>query len=183
MLPIRIAMLFNDRSRPETTGGYCLRALCQQVSAVHFRPGEALPSNGFDLYLRIDDGLDELLPADGRPSAWWAIDTHLDFERCLAQARACDLTFAAQRDGAERLRHAGITNAVWLPLACDPAIHRPHDIPKEFDFAFVGNIFPGPRAELLELLRRHYPKHFVGNRYYDEMAKTYSAAKTVFNRS
>ena len=49
--------------------------------------------------------------------------------------------------------------------------------------AFVGNVFPGPRAELLALLRRRYPRSFIGNAYFDEMARTYSAARAAFNRS
>jgi GT2 family glycosyltransferase/tetratricopeptide (TPR) repeat protein/SAM-dependent methyltransferase len=182
MLPRRIAVLFDDLTRPETTGGYCLSALRELAKVEHFRPGAALPADGFDLYLRIDDGLDERLPEDRRPSAWWAIDTHLGFERCLAQAGQCDLTFAAQRDGAQRLRQCGIASATWLPLACDPNVHRLHKVPKQFDLAFVGNLFPR-RSELLELIRRRYRNVFIGNRYFEEMAKTYSAAKTVFNCS
>ncbi len=54
---------------------------------------------------------------------------------------------------------------------------------EQYDFAFVGNVFPGPRAELLELLRRRYPRSFVGRAYFEEMAKIYSAARLVFNRS
>jgi O-antigen biosynthesis protein len=123
--------------------------------------------------------MDAALPADLHPSAFWAIDTHLDFGRCLAQARTCDLTFAAQRDGAEALRRAGIRSATWLPLACDPAIHRQHDLPKQYDFSFVGNLFPGPRSDLLDRLRRQFPKHFIGNCYFEEMARTYSASRTV----
>ena len=41
-----------------------------------------IPSSGFDLYLNIDDGLRYQLPPDLHPSAWWAIDTHLDFAWC-----------------------------------------------------------------------------------------------------
>jgi spore maturation protein CgeB len=107
----------------------------------------------------------------------------LDFPARFERSVACDLVFAAQRDGAERLRQAGIDSAVWLPLACDPEIHRRHEAPKEYDFAFVGNVVPGPRAELLEVLKSRYPSHFVGNAYLDEMARIYSASRIIFNRS
>jgi GT2 family glycosyltransferase/tetratricopeptide (TPR) repeat protein/2-polyprenyl-3-methyl-5-hydroxy-6-metoxy-1,4-benzoquinol methylase len=181
----RLCVIYDDRERPETTGGYCLRALRQLVNATHTRPDQADSLNpaDFDLYLRVDDGMEYALPAALRPLAWWAIDTHLDFNRCLAQARGADLTFAAQRPGAEALRRAGVGGAAWLPLACDPAVHRPHDVPKRYDVCFVGNLFPGPRAELVELLRRHFPSHFAGRAYFDEMARTYSAARAAFNRS
>jgi GT2 family glycosyltransferase/tetratricopeptide (TPR) repeat protein/2-polyprenyl-3-methyl-5-hydroxy-6-metoxy-1,4-benzoquinol methylase len=180
-----IALVFDNTQRPETTGTYCLAALKELATVQHVLPGQldALTGQHFDLYLRIDDGLEYQLPAHLRPSAFWAIDTHVSFDRCLAQARSCDLTFAAQRDGAEALRRAGVPSATWLPLACDPAIHRKHDLPKQFDFSFVGNIFDGPRADLLERLRRKFRNHFIGRCYFEEMARTYSASRTVFNRS
>src|SRR5262245_20401338 len=136
MATSHIAVLFDNRARPETTGGYCFRALQELVQVQHFATygRQQIPNSGFDLYLRIDDGMEAALPADLHPSAFWAIDTHLGFDRCLAQARTCDLVFAAQRDGAEALRQAGIRSATWLPLACDPAIHRKHDLPKQYDF-------------------------------------------------
>lgn len=180
----RVAVVFDDRARPETTGGYCVRALGGLADATHILPDAAdrTADAAFDLFLRVDDGLDYPLPDWFRPLAWWAIDTHLDPERCLAQAAAADLTFAAQRPGAEALRAAGVA-AEWLPLACDPDVHRPHEVPKRFDFTFVGHLFPGPRADLLAALRRRYPAHFVGRAYFEDMAELYSAARTVFNRS
>jgi GT2 family glycosyltransferase/tetratricopeptide (TPR) repeat protein/SAM-dependent methyltransferase len=180
-----IAVCFDNTKRPETTGTYCLTALHECATVRHVLPSDlgTLSSQQFDLYFRIDDGLDYQLPPQLRPSTFWAIDTHVGFDRCLAQARTCDLVFAAQRDGAERLERAGIANASWLPLACDPAIHRKHDVSKQFDVAFVGNLFDGPRADLLDVIQRRYRNSFVGRCYFEEMARTYSAARTVFNRS
>jgi GT2 family glycosyltransferase/2-polyprenyl-3-methyl-5-hydroxy-6-metoxy-1,4-benzoquinol methylase len=181
----RVALVFEDRARPETTGVYCRRALEQLVDVAHFRPDELaqIPREGIDLYLNIDDGFQYVLPSELRPQAWWAIDTHLNFERCQRKARDFDVVFAAQRDGVAALRQAGITSARWLPLACDPDIHRKHDVAKQYDVAFVGNVFPGPREEFLDLIRRKYRNAFIGQCYFDDMAKTYSAARTVFNRS
>jgi len=62
------------------------------------------------------------------------------------------------------MRRAGIASADWLPLACDPEIHRKHEIAKQHDVAFVGNIFPGPREELLDLNRRKYRNAFIGHK-------------------
>jgi hypothetical protein len=47
----------------------------------------------------------------------------------------------------------------------------------------VGHVFPGPRAELIDLLKARWPRHFVGTAYLDEMARVYSAARLAFNRS
>jgi GT2 family glycosyltransferase/2-polyprenyl-3-methyl-5-hydroxy-6-metoxy-1,4-benzoquinol methylase len=181
----RVALIFDHKARPETTGVYCRRALGKLVEVEHFLPTETsrIPRRHFDLYLNVDDGLRYHLPPDLHPCAWWAIDTHLDFAWCLEKSRAFDLVFAAQRDGAARLRGEGIASAAWLPLACDPELHRKHDVAKQYDIAFVGNVFPGPREDLLELIQRRFPSTFIGRAYFEEMARTYSAARTVFNRS
>jgi DUF based on E. rectale Gene description (DUF3880) len=181
----RVAIVYDDHARPETTGVYCRRALGRLAETQHFGPADLyqVPRDGFDLYLNIDDGLRYHLPRELWPCAWWAIDTHLNLEWCLQKARGFDCVFAAQRDGAELLRKAGIESAAWLPLACDPAFHHKHDVAKPYDVAFVGNIFPGPREDLLAPIRWKYPKSFLGRRYFDEMAHTCSEARTVFNRS
>jgi DUF based on E. rectale Gene description (DUF3880) len=160
----RVALIFDSVQRPETTGVYCHRALGRIVEVTHFQPNELerIPREGFDLYLNIDDGLRYHLPPELHPSAWWAIDTHLDFGWCREKAHGFDLVFAAQRDGAEELRRAGIASAAWLPLACDPEIHGKHDVAKLYAVAFVGHVFPGPRAELLDLIRRKFPDSFIG---------------------
>jgi GT2 family glycosyltransferase/2-polyprenyl-3-methyl-5-hydroxy-6-metoxy-1,4-benzoquinol methylase len=181
----RVALIFDSKARPETTGVYCRRALGSLVEVEHFLPTELgrVPRQGFDLYLNIDDGLRYAWPVDLHPCAWWAIDTHLDFAWCLEKARSFDFVFAAQRDGAEQLRQQGIASAVWLPLACDPELHGKHDVAKQFDVCFVGNVFPGPRADLVDRIQRHFPNTFVGQRYFEVMAQTYSASRIVFNRS
>ncbi|MBI3464556.1 MAG: glycosyltransferase [Planctomycetes bacterium] len=140
----RVALIFDNKARPETTGVYCRPALGSLVEVEHFLPTELsrIPREGFDLYLRIDDGLDYTLPADLHPCAWWAIDTHLDFESCLAKAGD-----------------------------------------KRFDICFIGNLFPGERGDLVRLIQSRYSNCFVGQRYFEQMAETYSASRIVFNRS
>ena len=180
----RVALIFDNTQRPETTGLYCRRALGALVEVEHFLPEEVsdIPRGEFDLFLQVDDGLSPPLPDDLKPSAYWAIDAHVDFDRAAANAAAVDLVFAAQRDGTLRLREQGI-DAVWLPLACDPELHRPFDAEKRFDVAFVGNVLGGERQRLLQAIRRRYPNTFVGNRYYEQMTQVYSQSKIVFNHS
>jgi O-antigen biosynthesis protein len=78
----RVAVIFDSVQRPETTGGYCLRASRNLLEVEHFQPTELdrIPRSGFDLYLNIDDGLRYFMLPDLHPLAWWAIDTHLDFD-------------------------------------------------------------------------------------------------------
>ncbi|QEH32069.1 SPBc2 prophage-derived glycosyltransferase SunS [Aquisphaera giovannonii] len=182
---MRVALIFDDRLRPDTTGIHARAALRSLADVVHFLPdrrGE-IPASGFDLYLSMDDDSDHRLPSPLRPLAYWAIDTHLDFDARLERARRCDLVFAAQRDGADRLRDRGVATSTWLPLACDPDVHRKLDVPKTLDVAFVGNLFPGARAELLGRLAGRFPGHFIGRAFGDEMARIYSSSRVVFNRS
>jgi 2-polyprenyl-3-methyl-5-hydroxy-6-metoxy-1,4-benzoquinol methylase len=181
----RIALIFDDTVRPETSGVYCRSALSQMAEITHFRPADLydIPRRGFDLYLNIDDGLQYGLPGDLRPSAWWAIDTHVNFDWCLEKACDFDWVFATQRDGAAQLEAARISPTLWLPLACDADVHRKFDVEKLYDVVFVGNLFPGPRSELIEQLQRRLPNMFVGQAYFEEMAKIFSASRIVFNRS
>ncbi len=61
---MRIAIVFDNTVRPDTTGVYCLRAL-QGVSEVrHYLPSEVaqIRPGEFDLHLFIDDGLDYPIP-------------------------------------------------------------------------------------------------------------------------
>src|SRR5258708_4442611 len=126
----RIAIIYDDQARRETTGVYCRRALGELVEVEHFLPAELgrISCGSFDLFLNIDDSLEYHLPPDLHPSAWWAIDTHLNFDWCLAKARNFDFVFAAQRDGAEQLQRQGIVSACWLPLACDPELHGKQEV-------------------------------------------------------
>ncbi|WP_298868601.1 glycosyltransferase [uncultured Gimesia sp.] len=181
----RIALIFDNQARPETTGFYCRRALGNFVEVEHFLPGEVseIPVGKFDLFLNIDDGFQYHLPDHLRPAVCWVIDTHMNFEWCLEKAARYDYVFAAQKDGALTLQNKGIESAHWLPLACDPEIHRPYQATKRFDFSFVGNLVGSERCVLLESLTQKYPDSFVGQKYFEEMARIYSASRLIFNRS
>jgi hypothetical protein len=79
MAIVDVLVFFDNRLRQETTGAYCLRALQELVHVQHLATydPQQLPTSGFDLYLRIDDGLDDQLPAElhvnGGVKVWrWA---------------------------------------------------------------------------------------------------------------
>lgn len=151
----------------------------------HIRPSELadLDVSQFDLFLRIDDGVALEWPEKCAPSACWLIDTHMDFPSRLAEARLFDFVFAAQRDGAELLRKHGVSQAEWLPLACDPAVHQHLEVAREWEIGFVGNVHAPERRDLIALLRGHYPRSFFGHAYGEELARVYSASDFAFNRS
>jgi hypothetical protein len=86
----KIALIYDDQVRPDTTGTYCLRALKGMAEVVHFLPSdlERVPRQGIDLYLNIDDSFEYRLPSELRPNAWWVIDTHLNLEWDLVKGRS-----------------------------------------------------------------------------------------------
>jgi len=97
-----------------------------------------------------------------------------------------DYAFSAQRDFVEVLRQAGHPQAHWLPLACDPEVHRRYEAPKRFDIGFVGATGRGyeRRRILIERLARRYTVSDYRRSYTpDEMARLYSESRLVFNCS
>ena len=86
-------------------------------------------------------------------------------EWCVERARDFDFVFAAQRDGADHLRRTSNDRTTWLPLACDPEIHGKQDTGKRYDVCFVGHIFPGARAELLERIHKRFPNNFLAGSF------------------
>jgi GT2 family glycosyltransferase/tetratricopeptide (TPR) repeat protein len=183
--PPKIAVVFDNVLRPDTVGGYCLAALRALGDVAHVPPADLprLDPGAFDCYLYVDDGLDYPLPPRLRPAALWAIDTHLQPERLIARGRRVDWVFAAQRDGAGLLRAAGLNCVGWLPLACDPAVHRPHAVENEFDVSLVAHLNTAGRRALAAAVRARFPRSFVGQRFFADMARTYSASHVVLNLS
>jgi hypothetical protein len=181
---LRVAVVYDDTIRRDTTGGYCLRALQQMCRATHIHPRQVQADlSRFDMLLRVDDDLGFSLPSDAPPSAIWAIDTHRDLHRRLTEAQGFDCVFAAQKQGAARFREAGINGCEWLPVACDPEVHRRLDVEKEYDVAFVGHVHPGPRQHLLEQVQRHFPRSFIGQVPHTEMCESPIASRTTGRRS
>lgn len=183
--PPRVAVIFDNLVRRDTTGVYCERALWQLAEVSHYLPFETawIPPGYFDLFLFIDDGLDYEIPADLRPSAMWAIDTHVNPQRLISRARHVDHVFAAQRDGVEILRDGGVNCVGWLPLACDPGVHQQHPLAKDLDVCFVGHLWTEERRVLAERVRERFGRSFVGQRFFGEMAQTYSQSRIVLNLS
>lgn len=90
MNPLRVAVVFDNTLRKETTGLYCRRALGRLVEVEHLLPTDLgrVKTGQFDAFIYVDDGLAYDPTSHLRPSAWWAIDTHLDFDRCLRKAQS-----------------------------------------------------------------------------------------------
>ena len=118
---MKVGLVFDNQQRPETTGYYCRRALGPLVDLERLLPHELdiIDHSIFDLFVFIDDGLDYVIPAQCRPRAAWAIDTHMDLSRCLQRFGDADFLFAAQQNGANALQHTLGRPVNWQPKASD----------------------------------------------------------------
>lgn len=183
----RIAIIYDD-SYKWTTAFYCKRALEKLGYLVdHFLPDDVdsiTPT--YDLYLNVDENKRYLLPMHLRPSAYWVIDTHTDYDWRLRKAKMFNFVFVVHKSYVERLKKDGVRNVYWLSVACDPDIHRDYNLPKEYDVAFVGHYHHSQdRIEYLNFLKKKLRNYrlFIGQAYGEEMSRIYSKSKIVFNRS
>lgn len=119
------------------------------------------------------------------PTAYWAIDSHSKFDKHIKKARVqdYDFLFVAQKDYIPQYKEKGCKNVSWLPLACDPEIHKCHNLPLKYDLCFIGGLGPdSPRRKIILNLQKEF-NMFVGQKYLHDMARIYSQSKIVFNKS
>ena len=143
------------------------------------------PANYPDLYLWIESvgGYYPLnLDALRCPKASYFIDTHLHLQAHLEWAQQFDMVFLAQREYLDEFRKLGM-KAYWLPLGCDPEVHRRFDMPKIYPVGFVGGVQSGSRREaLLKTLANLVPVHYE-RCFWDDMARLFSQSQIVFNEA
>ena len=179
---MRLALVF-DKLREDTLGVYFERAAqALGLSYEHFWTSRAqdIPG-GYDLYLRIDHGdYTHDLPDRLFPKIFYVSDTHLPnaWRRIQRITPRYDLVCCVHRSGAERL-----ANAVWVPVACDAALHGMKPLPKRWDVAFIGTEGGVPRKFYLQALRERYPNSFIGHALHTDLGAIYSQAKIGFNYS
>jgi len=143
-----------------------------------------------DLLLFIEGGTMRLFPTglERLPcrTAWYGIDTHMDYAKHLRIGRLFDITFIAQKEFVERLRIDGLRQVFWLPLAFAPELHPEEQLARCYDVAYVGSdsaIMHPVRHGLLAAIRRDVPDVFLGTASPKEMGRIYAQAKMVFNKS
>ena len=119
------------------------------------------------------------------PSCLWAADVYRFDKRKFQKWIANDFNyiFVSQKKFIDAF---GTKKTSWLPYSCDPEIHRNFNLEKIYDIVFVGNTEPKlykERVRLLELLKTKFNVQIFSNVYEQEMAKIFSRAKIVFNKS
>jgi 2-polyprenyl-3-methyl-5-hydroxy-6-metoxy-1,4-benzoquinol methylase len=117
-------------------------------------------------------------------TACYLIDSHLNFDKHLEIARRFRCVFVAQKAYVPRFKEAGLELVHWLPLGCDPGVHRKFEGDKSFEVSFVGSVtdLNRRRNALLLRLAERFPLH-VDRCFLEEMARTFSRSKIVFNRA
>jgi hypothetical protein len=116
------------------------------------------------------------------PKACYLIDSHLSLPMHLEWGKNFDMVFIAQREYLEAFRQHGM-RAFWLPLGCDPEIHRKTGPEKAFEIGFVGGVQQGSRRQrLLASLGAHLPIQYE-RCFWDDMAQLFSKSKIVFNEA
>ncbi|MGE5140464.1 MAG: glycosyltransferase [Rudaea sp.] len=175
----------NDRvtyvGRADGRAGYASDVdLVNLVQKIGIRP---------DLFLYVDSGHSAYLPRNIEklecPTAAYLIDVHLGTRLRRPLAGLFDYVFLAQRDYIEQYRLGVDQHAEWLPLACDPAVHRPMNLERLYDVGFVGRADPAePRSAMLHALQARYSMNDYHRPYTrEEMATVYNRSRIVFNHS
>lgn len=104
---------------------------------------------------RISSTTVNILKSNDIHTVLWTIDAPIDFQPILDAAPYYDNIFCQGTEAIELLAVEGIQSAHWLPVACDPEIHRPRHLPDReknsygHDVVFVGSFYP-TRAQLFE---------------------------------
>lgn len=147
--------------------------------------GDTASADHPDLYLWIESvggHAPRNLAALKCPKACYFIDSHLSLPMHLEWGKHFDMVFIAQREYLDAFRQHGM-RTFWLPLGCDPEIHRNTGPEKNFEIGFVGGIQPESRRHrLLATLGAHFPVHYE-RCFWDDMARLFSQSKIVFNEA
>lgn len=150
--------------------------------------GSAKRLQGFDAVLVFDPWMGELeaLRDAPCPTLVYLIDVHRHLGTRLAFARYVDHVFVAQSDFVPMFEALPHPSVHWLPLGCDPDVHFVPRLERAFDVGFVGKFGePGTaRHTTLKAVLSAFATNDT-SRFYspEEMGRTYSASKIVFNRS
>ena len=143
-----------------------------------------------NVVLYFEGGSMGLLPSIAKVNsyltAWYGIDTHMDYQKHLLIGRLFDVTFIAQKEYVEKLRNDGLRQVYWLPLGFAPEL-MPDEMPERtMDIAHVGSshIQANPkRHALIAAMRSEFPLTYFGEATPKRMGVLYASAHVVFNKS
>lgn len=117
------------------------------------------------------------------PTACVLCDVHRNLKSRQVLAQLFDHVFLYHRNYVGKFCDHPPGDVHWLPYACDTEVFRDLGLPRDFDVAFIGQLFDrrSERRRVIEALTRQY--HINEQRYYlqNEIPQVYSRAKIVVN--
>jgi hypothetical protein len=138
-----------------------------------------------DLYLWVESVSGHFptnLDAVNVPKACYLIDSHLNLNWHVEWAKHFDHVFIAQMEYLESFRAAGNRSVHWLPLGCDPEIHRQATRIKEHDVGFVGSLNTDRRVQLLNRIESMHQVKYERS-FWVDMADFFARCRIVFNNA
>lgn len=138
-----------------------------------------------DLYLWVESvsgHFPQNLSAVKVPKACYLIDSHLSLHWHVEWAKHFDYVFIAQREYLEAFRAAGNRSVHWLPLGCDPEIHRQATRVKQHDVGFVGSLTTERRVALLNQVETSFRVTYERS-FWVDMADFFARCRIVFNNA
>ena len=186
---MRAIHIFSHGSE-HTTARYFERAARADAKAVIYwdRCPDIAKLEQEDMFVFIDPAPDWPLGLESVKclTAAYFIDVHQDIRSRLQLSRFFDVVFVAQKDYVTAFHEIGHQHAYWLPLACDPDIHRVTAETRIFDVGFVGKLGQRgtPRNKILStVLPRYQTNDYLLFYLPQDMGKVYGQSKIVFNAS
>jgi hypothetical protein len=116
------------------------------------------------------------------PTAFWAVDNHLNYRWHKEYSNQFDVTFFAQKDYIRAAHRYGSTNIRWLPLAADAEYHRIEPRPGKYGVSFIGNVSRS-RRDFFDSIDRDIPLNIMSGIYEEEMAQVLAESKIGLNVS
>ncbi len=101
------------------------------------------------------------------PKIYYAVDSPINFYWQRHLAASFDLVLCDQKDAAENMSRQLDREALWLPVAVDPALYQGPEEDEACDFVFVGTLEPKvrpKRSNLIRLLQSRYRVLLAGQR-------------------
>ncbi|WP_374166355.1 glycosyltransferase [Arcticibacter sp. MXS-1] len=143
-----------------------------------------------DLFFFIEGGSMQVFPTGLEKlkciTAFYGIDTHMDYMKHVAITKVFDVNFVAQYEFVERLQSNGAKQVYWLPLAFEPKATGFASRDRDLLISYVGSDnakMHKERHALIEAITERFPSTYFGRAKPREMSEIYARSLLVFNKS
>lgn len=118
------------------------------------------------------------------PKICYLIDSHLNnLSYQVEWAQNFDYVFIAQKEYIPKFIEVGCKNVFWVPLGCDPEIHKTTNQQKIYDVGFVGGVIGNDRrVSLIEKIQTEH-NFYYERCFWDDMSRVLDSSKIVFNNA